>query len=224
VGLLVVGTVLFRSWRARWQELPRIAELGRSEGLVALDSGQFDRAQVLLSDAKRAVTALGDAYQGASAIRQGADEAAVIVNLCPETLETLLEKASRSDDWPREFNTLYKGRTVIVDAHVTSVPDGLGNGRYELDYRILRQGEGGRPGSLGRIDVSNLKLFELIRPNPGNRITFGARLASFNLVGEEWLVGLEPESGVIMTHGRALQALGWPPPDESVSQSEESQQ
>jgi hypothetical protein len=210
VGLMVVGTVAFRSWRAYRQELPRIAELGRVEGLAALDAGKFDRAHVLLSAAKRAVIALGDAYQGASAIRQGADEAAVIVQLCPETLEALLEMAGRDEAFPETFGKLYKGRTIIVDAHVTTIPDSQGNGRYELDYRIFREGEGGPPGSIGRVDASQLKLFQLIRPKPGDRVTFGARLASFALEGDEWRVGLEPDSGVIMTHLAALEALGWP--------------
>ena len=85
--LVVAGTVAIRSWRTRRQELPRIAELGRVEGLPALDEGKFDRAYQLLSEAKRAVNELGDAFQGASAIKQGADEAAIINQLVPESLE-----------------------------------------------------------------------------------------------------------------------------------------
>lgn len=213
VTFLVIGTVAFRTWRVRRQELPRIAELGRVEGLAALDSGQFDRAHQLLSQAKHAVASLGDAYQGAAAIRQGADEAEIISQLVPDPLEDLLDQAARADpkDWSTRFDTLYRGRAVILDAHVAAVPDPLGNGHYELDYRIFREGEG-VPRSLGRVDTSDLALIALLKPRVGDRITLGARLASFRYDDQrnEWLVGLEPASGVVMTHVKALEALGWP--------------
>jgi hypothetical protein len=215
VALMVVATVAIRTWRTRRQDLPRVAELGRTEGLPALDAGKFDRAYQLLSEAKRAVLALGDAYQGAEAIKQGADEAAVIKQLVPNKLEDLLDEAARDEpkEWQKSFDTLYKGRTVIVDAYVTAVPDGLGSGRYELDYRIVPPGgDGGTPRSIGQIDLGGFRLLELTKPKKGDRVTFGARLASFrfDLERERWLVGLDPESGVIMTHAKALEALGWP--------------
>ena len=212
VLMVIVATVAFRSWRSRWQELPRIAELGRVEGLPALDAGNFDRAHQLLAEAKRAVIALGDAYQGAEAIKQGADEAAIINRLLPNKLEELLDEAARSDpkEWVNRFETLYSGRSVIIDAHFTTTPDGVGEGRYELDYRILSEGEGGKPPRIGRIDTTGLRLITLIKPKVGDRLTFGARLASFRFDNDQWLVGLEPESGVIITHMKALEALGWP--------------
>jgi len=216
VLLVVLGTWALRSWRSRRQELPRIAELGRVEGLPALDEGRFDRAHQLLAEANRAVIELGDAYQGAAAIRQGADEAAVITRLGPERLETLLDEAARADpvEWPKRFDSLYKGRSIIVDSFVTSVPDGLGAGHYALDYPIVPDGgDGGPPRSVGRIDTTGFRLLDLIKPKVGDRIAFGARLASFRFdaQGEMWLVGLEKDSGVIMTHTKALDALapGW---------------
>jgi hypothetical protein len=218
-----MATVAFRIWRSRLQDLPRIAELGRVEGLAALDEGKFDRANQLLSAAKRAVARLGDEFQGASAIRQGADEAAIIVKLAPSSLEAMLDEAAPADanEWSDRFATLYKGRSIIVDAHVTAVPDGRGAGRYELDYRIFRGGDGGRPQSLGRIDTTGFRLFETISPKIGDRVTFGARLASFqfDMSHEEWLVGLEPE-GVLMTHTKALEALGWPSADDRGQEGE----
>ena len=220
VPILVVGTIAFRTWRARRAELPMIAELGRVEGLPALDAGKFDRAHQILSEAKRAVIALGDAVEGAAEIRQGADEAAIIAGLVPGGLEALLDEAARADakTWPNTFNSLYKGRSVIVDAHIKAVPRGEGKGAYELDYRIFREGgEGEAPQSIGRIDTTDFHLFALTTPKVGDRVTFGARLASFrfDLSNEEWLIGLEPESGVSMTHFKALEALGWPAEDEA---------
>ncbi len=215
VVLIVVGTVAIRTWRTRQQELPRIAELGRVEGLPALDEGKFVRAYQLLSEAKRAVIELGDAYQGAEAIKQGADEAEIISQRLSDTLETLLDEASRSDpmEWEKKFNTLYKGRSIIVDGSVVAIPDSQGEGTYELDYQILPPGgDGGPPRSVGKIETKGFRLLELIKPRKNDRITFGAKLASFRFDREHeiWQVGLEPGSGVIMTHNKALEALGWP--------------
>src|SRR5207248_1984237 len=55
VGLLIVATAGIRQWRQHRQDLPRIAALGRVEGLAALDEGKFDKAYQLLSAARRAV-------------------------------------------------------------------------------------------------------------------------------------------------------------------------
>ncbi len=215
MALVVVGTVGYRVRRARRQDLPRVIELGRTQGLEALDEGRFDTAHQLLSEARRAVDALGGAYEGAAQVRQGADEAAIIAGLCPQPLEALLAEAGRSDPeaWASRFDTLYKGRSILVDALVIAAPDeASGRPRYELDYRIVQDGEAERPPRVGQVDTSGLRIFELARPKVGARVQFGARLASFafDKASETWLVGLEPDSGVWITHPRALEALGWP--------------
>jgi hypothetical protein len=137
----------------------------------------------------------------------------VISNLVPSSLEEMLDEAARSDakSWSDRFNTLYKGRTILLDAHIKEVPDPRGAGSYDLDYRIFREGEGGKPRSLGRIDLTGFHLFELTKPRVRDHVTFGAKLASFRFDHEEWLVGLEPQSGVTMTHAKALEALGFGP-------------
>lgn len=214
VALVVAATVAVRIWRNELQDLPRVAEAGRVEGIAALDEGKFDRAHQLLAPAKRAVRRLGGEVQGAAAIVQAADEAAVLVGLCTSRLEEILDEAYRADDkkWPETFAKLYKGRTVVLDELMREVPDVQGDGRYDLDYRIFPDGEGAEPPARGRIDLTGFKLFELVKPRKGEPVRFGARLASFRYDSRsgEWLVGLEPDSGVIMTHQKALDALGWP--------------
>jgi hypothetical protein len=217
VALLVAGTVAYRVRRARLQGLPLVAERGRAEGLSALDEGRFDTASQLLSEARRAVDELGDSFEGASAIRQGAREAEVIVRLAPGSLESMLDEAARSADaraWAETFDRLYKGRTVLIDAEVTAAPDGQGSGRFELDYKILPPGEGEAPRTIGLIDTAGFKLIEERSPRVGDHVVFGATLASFryDLDREVWLVRFEPDSGVPITHYKALQALrpGWP--------------
>jgi len=213
VGLLIVATFGFRQWRQHRQDLPRVAALGRVEGLSALDEGKFDKAYQLLSAARRAVDSLGDAVEGASQIRQGAAEAAIYINLVPERLESILDEAGRYDteEWPAHFSTLYKGRSILIDAHIIAVPGGSEDTGYELDYQIFPDGEG-KLQRVGRIDTRGFRLFEDARPKVGDRVQFGARLASFTYDNQanEWLVGLEPDSGVFITHPKALEALGWP--------------
>jgi hypothetical protein len=216
VALIVAGTIGIRAWRSWRQELPQIAKIAATQGLPALDEGRFDTAHQLLSAGKRAVDALDGAVEDAEEIRHGADEAAIFASLVPESLEAILAEAGAYQDpaeWPSRFATLYKGRSVILDAHVTAVPDADSQGRYELDYCILQNGgDGSRPPRVGRIDLTGFRLFELTKPKEGDQVTFGARLASFTFDIErgEWLVGLVPDSGVSITHRRALKSLGWP--------------
>jgi hypothetical protein len=214
VALVVAATVALRVRRARLQELPGIAERGRTEGLTALDEGRFDVAWQLLADARRAVDELGDQVEGASAIRQGAREAEVIVRRASASLEEMLDEARRADpkEWAEKFDRLYKGSTAIFDVEVREVPDAQGRGRYGLDYRVLPSGEGDRPPAVGLIDTRGFKMIEERSPKVGDHLLFGATLASFRFDVEQgvWLVGLGPESGVPLTHAKALEALGWP--------------
>ena len=60
------------------------------------------------------------------------------------------------------------------------------------------------------------RCLESIKPRVGDRVRFGAAIASIRMDVErgEWLVGLEPDSGVILTHEKALEALGLSATDE----------
>lgn len=222
VATIVVSTVSYRIYRSRLAGLPRVAERGWTEGLPALDAGQFDLARQLLFEARDAVDTLGDVSEHASDIRQGAAEVAVHTQLCPDTLEYLLDQAVRSDakEWATQFDRLYKGRSVIIDARVTSAREG--SGRYEIDYQVLRPGEGGKPSSRARIGLKGFTLLETLKPKVGDRLVFGARLASFafDVNAGEWLVGLEPESGVTMVHRKALEASGWHADDEAAAEED----
>ena len=61
------------------------------------------------------------------------------MNLLSDTLESLLDEAARASPqaWADRFDTLYKGRAVIIDATITATPDSAGSKRYELDYLVL---------------------------------------------------------------------------------------
>jgi hypothetical protein len=218
---LVVGTVAFRTWRSRRQELPRVAEIGKTEGIPALEEGKFDKAHQLLSRAKEAVDSLGGAVEDADKIRHAADEASIFVDLLPDTLESLLDEAARTTPqaWADRFDNLYKGRAVIIDARIIATPESPGSKRYELDYLVFAPGEGsnfrdpagGRP-RYARIDLTGFEAITLAQPQVGHHVVFGARLASFRYASdaEEWVIGLEPRSGISIRYTKALESLGWP--------------
>lgn len=223
VGLVVLATIGIRTWRARIADLPRIAERGKNEGLTALDDGKFELAHQILSAAKRAVISLGDQYEGSSAIKQGADEAAAIANLAPASLEDMLDQASRADpaEWGKTFTDLYKGRHIIIHSDIKKVPDGRGKGRYELEYKVLPEGgDGGPPRARGQVDTTGFRMFEETHPRVGDHMIFAAKLASFeyDAVRQEWNIGLVPESGVNITHEKALQAMGEPTGNEATGE------
>ena len=156
VPLVIVLTVAWRYRQYRRAEYPLIAELGKTEGIPALDKGNFDEAFQRLSAAKAAVNALGGAVEDADEIRQAADESAIFVDLIPETLEQLLAEAGRtsSEAWASQFKTLYKGRSIIIDSWITATPESSPDG-YDILYRVLPPGqpsnfvEGGAPGPTG---------------------------------------------------------------------------
>jgi DNA-directed RNA polymerase subunit RPC12/RpoP len=214
VLLLVVGAVTIRFRRQRLEELPQIAELGRTEGLKKLDAGEFFVAKKLLSDATDAVNGLGGRYEGADEIRQGALEASIFADRAPEGIAEIVEEAANSDPklWPSKFASLYRGRSVIIEAPISAVPDPNRQGSsYQINYPIYF-GRGPKPTGKGRIDLAGFKLFELAQPKLDEPKLFGARYASveLDLTSNEWVVTFEPDSGVFITHTKALGTIDWP--------------
>ena len=221
VALLVVGTVAFRTWMNRRQDMPRVAEVGKTEGIPALEQGKFDKAYQLLSAAREAVDSLGGAVKDADEIRHAADEASIFVDLIPDTLENLLEEAARTTppDLGHAVRQHLQGRAVIIDARMIASPESGGSKRYELDYLVFPPGEGsnfrdpagGRP-RYARIDLTGFEAITLAQPQVGTHVVFGARLASFQYDSdaEEWVIGLEPKSGISIKYSKALETLGWP--------------
>ncbi len=227
VPLLVVITIAWRIHRNRLQEYPLDAEAGRLKGIPALDEGDFDKAYQLLSAAKTAVDALGGAVEDAEAIRGAASEAEVFVNLCSRSLEDLLTEAGRTspDVWQSRFDALYKGQYVIFDTHILAQPSSGPSAAYAIEYVVFPVGEASsfrrsdlaKPERFGRIDLTHFQLFELARPQTGDRVTFAAKLAGFEYDGDQWRIRLEPKSGVYITHTKALETLGWPSIPETES-------
>ncbi len=217
VGLLVVVTISLRLRQQYLASLPTIVENGRTEGLAKLDAGDFQVAKQILVEAASAVEALGGQVEGAVEVRQGAQEAALFADRVGETLETLVESASKAESeavWSKRFNTLYKGQSIIVETRITAVPDpDVPGSAYRIDFPIILFGGTIEPAGKGRIDLTGFRLFELEKPAKGEDKVFGARLESMRFDKEkgEWLIGLVPDSGCFITHDKALSHVFGPP-------------
>ncbi len=220
VILVIVMAVGIRQRRQRFETLPQVVEVGRTLGLKNLDAGDFQAAKKQLADAADALDSLGGTYPGSDEIRQGAREAAIFADLAGEGLDQILEKASTFQevkDWPAHFETFYKGRSVIVESVVTDTPVAAKPDRPYQVATYLMTGRGPKPVARGRIDLAGFRLFELAEPKMGIAKTFGARLASLELdpIASTWVFRFEPESGVEMTHQKAMEKLlGSPEADE----------
>jgi hypothetical protein len=224
VPLLVATAVFWRYWRQVRAEYPVTAERGRTEGIPALEQGEFDKAHQILSAAKSAVAALGGAVEGANEIVVAADEAAIFVDLSSRILEEMLEDAGRTDReaWASKFETLYKGRAIVIQTTIIEEPGAGPGSRYLVDYVVLppgaavkftdAAGAGAAPDRFALLDFTGFELLEQPPRKKGDQVVFGARLASFHLDLENnvWWVGLEPKSGVFIIHTKALDSLGWP--------------
>src|SRR5262249_4262559 len=130
-------------------------------------------------------------------------QAQLLDNLLGAPLQDLLRQANsvqREDEWQRHFQREYRGKAVLFDDVVALGPDG----RPALHFYEVRAGD-----EVARVAVEDLTLLSKL-PLP-QRLLFGARLTSFARdEGGVWAIGLEPDSGVLMTDEDVLAA--WRPP------------
>jgi hypothetical protein len=202
IGLLVAGTVGQRLWKNRIANLPQVAETNLAEGTEAMDErGDFITAKLRLNVAAAALERLGD--DKAAAVRQKADEAAILADRVEPSIEEVLVKATRSstvDEWKREFDRDYKGRALAIDAELD---EDKRRGGLKLNYTVIA-GPAAKP-VVAWIDIKGLKLMDAKAYKKGDTITFGARLAAILLEADgSWRIALAPESGVFLNDRKAL--------------------
>jgi DNA-directed RNA polymerase subunit RPC12/RpoP len=205
VALLVAGTFGVRMLRERRQKLPQVAQKNTTEGLTALSMGEFDVAKDKLGRAARALEELGD--EDAPKVRQSANEAAILADLAGKSLEEIVDEVATREDGESQFKSLYRGRSVLIEAPILAVGSSDGKHPYEIEYKLLA-GAGGKPRR-GRVDLTGFALFANAAPEKGKVVTFGGRLESVTLSTDdhEWHVHLAPDSGVWISSPEAWKAL-----------------
>jgi DNA-directed RNA polymerase subunit RPC12/RpoP len=222
--VIVTGTVAFRSYRRRLENLPQLAEQSLAEGRAAKERGDVINARLKLNTAADALEKLG--ADTAASVRQEANEAAILADM-DYLLEEIIADAARSktaEAWEDRFKSRYKGRAILIDSEIT-VPKDAPKGTYEIPYRVF-EGPSGKPYQ-GKIDLKGFQLLESKTFKPGDPpITFGARLAGVSLGADGvWKITLEADSGVFMNDRKGLAAAiphspedNWPASENAVTE------
>jgi hypothetical protein len=137
----------------------------------------------------------------------------LLANQLDRPLAKLLEEAESFNEpagWTARFKH-YHGKSVVFCDEVYLDPQGRPSLLH--DGEVTWKKEGSRVERRARIVLAGLKLLSKMalpheRP-AAQRWIFGARLASFTQQGDEWVIRLEPDSGVLLTDGDAVKA--WRP-------------
>ena len=196
--------------------MPQLANLGRTEGITKLDDGKFDEAKQILTAAASAYDEMSDKTEEADIVRQAARESAIFADLASRPIEDILDSVAAGPNGHSDFVNLDQGRSLIVESRVTKTPDQ--GGEYDIDFRVA-VGPGPAPARpLGRLDLNGLKLLNDLKPNVGDTILIGVRLKDLELQDGIWWIRLENASGVMITHWKALNAIGWPVTERSKSE------
>ena len=123
-ALMVVGTVAFRTWMNRRQDLPRVAEVGKTEGIPALEAGEVRQG---LSASLGGQGSGGLAGRGRRGRRGDPPRGGRGVDLRGSHPRHPREPArGGGTDHPAGLGDavrhLYKGRAVIIDARIIATP------------------------------------------------------------------------------------------------------
>ena len=216
VFLIISLTVFIQLRQAHREQLPQLANLGRTEGITKLDDGKFDEAKQILTAAASAYDEMSDKTEEADIVRQAARESAIFADLASRPIEDILDSVAAGPNGHSDFVNLDQGRSLIVESRVTKTPDQ--GGEYDIDFRVA-VGPGPAPARpLGRLDLNGLKLLNDLKPNVGDTILIGVRLKDLELQDGIWWIRLENASGVMITHWKALNAIGWPVTERSKSE------
>jgi hypothetical protein len=206
LAVLIASTVGLNVWHRFRERLPQEAESALKGGEEALVAGQFDEAKRQLGRAARDFRLLGVTDERRVRAEQLAAEAAIAADLPTVNLADLVAEAARYEEkeWNARVKTFYRGRSLVLDDEIETSPNQ--GGEYRLRSRYV-DGVPPVPARIGRIDLKGFKLIETRAPRVKDRVLFGARIESIDLVGGEWLIRLQPDSGVWMSHQPTIEAL-----------------
>jgi hypothetical protein len=122
-------------------------------------------------------------------------QAALLANLLPESLEEILRHGAElvhqdEQEWQGVFADRYRGKAIVFDAEVQRDRDGS----FQISYTVFVRGRE------ARLDLTNVRLFNSLLMQEPRRLLFGLRLAEIHLEAEGmWVIGFEPDSGVLLT-------------------------
>jgi hypothetical protein len=223
VGVVVVFWIILRNLDAPpARQQPEAASPADIDahllaGRKALSEGSFRLAAEQLA-AARALRDRRPRLLGASenrSLNRLYRQAALLASPLPKPLEEILRQASglhNEEEWQKEFDANYKGRSVVFDDRVQR--DAAR--RYRLMVYEVRLGFG-KDAELARLEIGDLKLLQPLPLDQPQRLLFGARVAA---IGREppgvWVIRFEPESGVLLSDTGAVSAFCPQPMDDEL--------
>jgi hypothetical protein len=208
---LATVAALVLTFLALWPQISRPAPTDDaaarlSAGRRFLEEGSFHRAlaelEAAAAECKRRPDALPpDELRRLDRLRR---QAHLLDALLDEPLQDLLGEAAavrRENEWQIHFERHYKGRAVVFDDEVGL--DALG--RPQLRTYVVESGE-----ERARVALEDLIALRQAPLSPPQRLVFGGRLGRFGRdEGGGWVIGFDPDSGVLFTDPEVLAA--WRP-------------
>jgi len=211
--LLAMGAIAFVlatgwwSW-SRWQRNEYVVQLERelTEGLAALDRGDFVQARGALERADRAGRGLGSGA-GAVAAHQYYREARTWEQLTQRSLDDFFGGLGSNEaaETARRFQQEMAGRTAIFDTIVHRGRDENGEEHTRSDWQLIGDGY--------QVELEwEGPVWEKLQGNEAQRVIFGAELGEI-VTGEaagKWKLRLRGESIAWLTRETPLARFGWP--------------
>jgi hypothetical protein len=202
-GFLALTSYLSRP--AKHEFDPAEVRTHLQNGRQALADGFFERAQKELA---RAV-ALTDEHPQALSLAEVRDlhqlyqQSDLLALLSSQSLQEILQQAigARSDDeWQARFRKEYQGKkTILFDDLVQVDPK---KEKPVLVVQVFKVS-----GVKVRVALEDLKVLRNLPLATPQRLVFGARLTRIDREdGGGWVVGFEPDSGVLLTDEDAFRA------------------
>jgi hypothetical protein len=227
-GMLLAATVAMSWWsnaRERWaQAMRHHADVGMrayAEGDFATTKAQLGEALRLLGLLQWPARWLGRTTRyarelraerlrdGGISVEQAYREAAICEDLLTASLQEMVRDTARAlrragpEDAKAQFESRYRGQAVIFDTTLT--PSAAGSGpTIPLLLKV--------DDWLFRVDTAALDVLRNMPGDDPHRVIFGARLdtlAEGDAGGREWLIRLQPSSGVLFTYAPSMERLGW---------------
>lgn len=193
-------------------EGPAAVAIHFKAGREALEQGKLRLAANELTAAESLRTRYPETLSMAERrqLHQLQRETQLLADLLAEPLDDVLRQAAdRSEvdekEWQAEFDARYKGRAILFDDEVRVEAGSLRFATYPFRVR----------GRAAQVALMDLQLLRRLPGDGSKRMLLGARLASVRLeAGGNWVVHLEPDSGVLMTNLQAVRAACPLPADE----------
>lgn len=206
VALAGVAAGVYLSWRAGLEE--RIVT-AYYEADTLYRAGDFAAARRAFGRTLELIVLLGrrDHYLAAE-VRRKHEEARVVTDLLPISLEELArraEAAPSAEAWQAAFARAHRGRTVIFDTRLLALPDAGGRQALAVGYEV-----GAAGGSRLGLDLTNCLLFTRPAWRPGDRAVFAATLAAMTPSGSggTWVLHFDREGYLVIGDERLLRAAG----------------